>query len=375
MATPEQIKAALDKIASDVSDRTSELQARMHAVEQHVVKLEHGGGGMFGAPFASLAALATDELTQSQAFGHVAAGNQGTARVHIAASLRAALTHAPTEGTLSEGAYMPSNPERGGIGAPVAGPQRLLQVLPSRPVTRDAVEYVQLHVSGEVAEQENEGDEKAELGFAGELIRSEIATIAGWTAASKQVLSDHAGLQTAIDQTIRTRLLARLEHLLINGGGSDATGKIVGLLAQATEMIPTIGTTPADIAGEALVRQSEAGYSPTAVVLNPLDWFRIQLTRKADDDQEYIFGSPTMPVPPALWNTAVVACPSMPEGRGMTLDAGFVTVLDRESPSIMVSNSHSDFFTRNLVAVLGELRAGLEVRDRWALYAFDLNHS
>lgn len=52
-----------------------------------------------------------------------------------------------------------------------------------------------------------------------------------------------------------------------------------------------------------------------------------------------------------------------------------VSVLDREQPSVMLSNSHKDYFTRNLVAILGELRAGLEVRDGFAVYRMDLNAS
>jgi HK97 family phage major capsid protein len=121
-----------------------------------------------------------------------------------------------------------------------------------------------------------------------------------------------------------------------------------------------------------MVRQANAGYMPGIVLLNPMDWFRIQITKKQTED-EYIFGSPTMPVPPALWNSAVVASPSVPEGSGMTIDPGFVTVLDREQLSVVVSNSHADFFVRNLVAILAELRAGLEVLDASAVYKFSLN--
>ena len=36
-------------------------------------------------------------------------------------------------------------------------------------------------------------------------------------------------------------------------------------------------------------------------------------------------------------------------------------------PAVTISNSHSDYFVRNLVAILGELRAGLEIRDAGAI--------
>lgn len=54
------------------------------------------------------------------------------------------------------------------------------------------------------------------------------------------------------------------------------------------------------------------------------------------------------------------------------LDTAYITILDREAPDVMVSNSHKDYFTRNLVLILGELRAGLEVLDGQAIYLVDL---
>src|SRR5690606_37502172 len=127
----------------------------------------------------------------------------------------------------------------------------------------------------------------------------------------------------------------------------------------------------AEVIGEALVRQADAGYLPNLIILNPMDWFRIQIT-KNNVEGEYIFGSPTMPVPPALWGTQIIATPSMPEGKGMSVDTAFVTVLDREKAGVLLSNSHKDYFTRNLVAILGELRAGLEVTDAAALWELDI---
>ena len=244
--------------------------------------------------------------------------------------------------------------------------------MPSRPTSSDAFEYIQLNATGDASEQVLEGDEKAEIDFEGELLNGAIATIAAHTTASKQVLADNAGLQAAIDRVIRHKVLSRLEHQLINGPGGQ--GKIQGLLDHATAFVPTIGSTPADIVGESLVQQANNGYLPNLILMNPLDWYRLQIT-KTETEGEYLFGSPTMPVPPALWNASVVSTPSVPEGTGLTVDTRFTTVLDREQMSVMVTNTHKDYFTRNLVKILGELRAGLEVTDAWAVYKFDLGFS
>src|SRR5690606_35004716 len=89
---------------------------------------------------------------------------------------------------------------------------------------------------------------------------------------------------------------------------------------------------------------------------------------KTATEQAYLFGSPASPLPPALWNLPVALEPSMPAGSALVLDLSFITVLDRERVSVLLSNSHKDNFTKNLVTILGELRAGLEVLDQGAVF-------
>lgn len=368
------VQASLSQVGEDLRsyrDETEstkrEVLARMQAVEQYVVSEGFGGSGT-GAP-QSMASRAIEELQENNAYAALKDWNVGTARIKMQAGIRAALVNDGKGGVSDTG--VPSQPSRHGLVAPVQRALRLLDVLPSRPVTADAVEFVQLTSTGSASEQNQEGDEKAAVEIEGTLRRVEIATIAAHTTASRQVLSDHAALQANIDAMIRNKLLTRLEHQIINGDGS--TGKILGLTGQAMAFTPTIGTTPADIIGEALMRQADGGYQPNLVIMNPIDWFRIQVTRKTAGEEEYVFGSPTMPLPPALWNAAIVTTPSIAEGTALTVDTAFTTVLDREEPSVLLSNSHKDYFTRNLVAILGELRAGLEVLDTSAIYAMNLN--
>jgi HK97 family phage major capsid protein len=365
-----QLGDEVKKFHRDAREKDDEFSARIQTVEQMVAMASIQGFGSHGGAFDTVASRLMHQIGDSPLFSHLKEGNQGTCRVKIDAGIRAALTN-DGKGTSNDGS-IPSQPERVGIVGEVQRPLRLLDALPTRPTSSDSVEFVKLNSTGDASEQDHEGDEKAEIDADGTLVRAEIVTIAAHATASKQVLSDHAALQSNIDRLIRHKLLSRLEHQLINGAGGQ--GKIAGLLTQGTAFIPTIGATPADIIGEALVRQAEAGYLPSLIVMNPLDWFRIQITKSATE-QEYMFGSPTVPVPPALWNAAVVRTPSMPEGRAMTIDTSFVTVLDRETLSVMVSNTHKDYFTRNLVSVLGELRAGLEVLDAAAIYEMDLVES
>lgn len=55
-----------------------------------------------------------------------------------------------------------------------------------------------------------------------------------------------------------------------------------------------------------------------------------------------------------------------------TIDASLVTVLDREQMSVVLSDTHAEYSVCNLVAILGELRAGLKILDTAAVRKFDL---
>lgn len=375
-----KLQAAVAKFEA-AHESLGEINARLQAVEQVAAEVHSrcgsfdilGPGGV-GASWRP-GAEALSRLADNPQFASVveaAQRNQAVSlfnvRANLDRSIKAALVN--EGGADSNGANtMPSRPDRGPLVGPAMRPLRLLDVLPSRPVTGDAVEYVRLIVEGDAAGQEGEGSPKARLDLNGESARAEIETVAGWTPASKQVLADHGALQGQIDLVIRHKVLSALEHKLINGQGGS--GAIEGFLTAGTLFVPTIGTTAADVIGEALVTQANLGFQPNLVLLNPLDWYRIQIT-KTETEGEYIFGSPTMPVPPALWNTAIVVTPSVAQGTGLTVDTAYTSLLDRQQLVVTLSNSHEDYFVRNLVAILGELRAGLEVLHESAVYHFDL---
>lgn len=373
------INAAADKIsglADETRGRVKKVEDSIADIEQTMARaMHHGTAGTMAGALPTVGASALEKLKDNGSFEEASAvaargmkPSRFDARVDLDTSIRSALTTGGN-GNAGDTAFPTPAERRGTVVAPQR-PLRLLDVLPSRPTSSDSVEFIQLNVTGDAAEQIHEGDEKAEIEFEGELQTANVVTIAAHTTASKQVLADNAALGQQVNGVINNKVLARLENQLINGPGGQ--GRINGLLNQATAFTPVIGTTAADIIGESLVTQANAGYQPNLVVMNPLDWFRIQVTRKNADDEEYVFGSPTVPVPPALWNTAIVTTPSIAEGTAMTIDTSYTTVLDREQVSIAISNSHKDYFTRNLVAILGELRAGLEVLDRLAVNKFSL---
>lgn len=372
---PETIKAELAKLGDKVQAPIDELRARLQSLEQHVAGggVDRGGDGTFA--YESMGARAVQMLAEDPAFAAAANSVERgvrpgafSARATMDLSIRAAITNVGVGqvGDTSVDSLRPRLPYK----PTPQPPLRLLDVLPSVQVSGNEVEYMQLTANGEAGEQMKEGDVKASVEVAGTLATAKIATVAAHTVASRQVLSDSSMLQAEIGRLLNYKVATKLESLLLNGDGTAS--KIDGLLNQAAAIVPTIADKPADIVGEALMVLDVAGYSPSAVVMNPRDWFRLQLTRKNSTDDEYVFGSPTTPIPPSLWNTPLVVTPAIPEGTGLALDTNFTALLDRWQAQVLVATEHEDQFVRNLVTILAELRAGLAVYDQNALLKFTL---
>ena len=103
-----------------------------------------------------------------------------------------------------------------------------------------------------------------------------------------------------------------------------------------------------------ITQLSKNGEEPNAIVLSPDDWEKAELALAS--------AAPYLPYTKALWRIPVV------EYRGtLVASTGFVgnfqkaVLWDRQSITISISDSHADYFVRNLVAVLGELRAAFAV--------------
>lgn len=359
-------------------DGIAELRARMLTVEQMAAKNDPDRGYINPIGSASINAALMGAIENEQmAFNHISARNQGSVRLDMGnLSIKAALIHEGGTGS-SGGDYMPTNPDNGGIVAHVQPQPRLTQFLKSRPVVGDAVRYIQLQTTGDVGVQAEEGTEKANIDFDGKEARANIATIAGHTTASNQVLADHTQLQNIISNVLHTKLQNKLCDEIINGiGGSDNTDpQINGLINQGTVLALPQTATLADQVGECIVAMQNRGFSPNLIVINPTDWLMDIATVKTLTEGTYLFGSPSNPAPLALWNIPVVLEPSLGTGTTLVLDTNYITMLDRMKASVLISNSHKDYFTRNLVAILAELRAGLEVLDIGAAYILESNSS
>lgn len=200
-----------------------------------------------------------------------------------------------------------------------------------------------------------------------------VKTIAQWIPATKRALSDASQVRTLIDAFLLYSLEEELEDQI---AGGDGTGEnLLGLSHTSgvqTQDAATGGQDVFDITRIARRKVRIGGRSiPTAYAMNPVDWEAIELMRNT---QGIFYGAgPFQMSVPRLWGLPVIESEAIPAGTGYVADWSKAVLWDREQASIQVTDSHEDFFVRNLVAILAELRVGFAILRPPAFVKIDLS--
>lgn len=249
-----------------------------------------------------------------------------------------------------------------------ARPLNVLDVVTRGETTSDTVEYVRVTTTTNAAAPVPEATDidagvdpastKPESAIALEKVTETVKTIAHWLPATKRALSDAAQIRTLIDNFLRYGLLEELEDQIVNG---DGTGEnFPGILNTPGVQVQGWDTDLLATARKAKTRVRVVGRAQAnAYLLHPNDAERLDLLKDAQG--RYYYGGPAQDGAQPLWRLPVVETEAIGEGVGMVGDFRRAVLWDREEASIAVSDSHADFFIRNLVAILGELQAAFGV--------------
>ena len=267
-------------------------------------------------------------------------------------------------------------------------PLTVRQIVTNGTTTSDAVEYARVtgftNSAAPVAEATGAGTigdgtggtitaaaggRKPESAMTLEKVTTNVKTIAHWIPATKRALSDAAQIRTLIDNFLEYGLEEELEDQIVNG---DATGEnfegiltVSGTQAQAwdTDLFTTTRKAKRKV-------KTVGRATATAFLFNPEDNERIDLERDGND--RFFGNGPFGTGPDVLWGIPRLESEAVPVGTGIVGDFRMAVLWDREQASIQVSDSHSDFFIRNLVAILAELRAAFGILRPSAFVEIDL---
>ena len=190
-------------------------------------------------------------------------------------------------------------------------------------------------------------------------VQEAVQTIAHGEAASTRALSDAGQMRTIIENWLRYGILETLEEEIVNGaGGADHfTGitNVVGHQTQAfvTDIATTIrkGKTKTRVVGKARAN---------AVLLNPYDWEALDLFMTFDGPGSN-FRQATDESPARIFGLRIVESEAVDVGQAIVGDFRRAVLWDRQQTTVQATSGYMDFFMKNLVAILAELRAAFGV--------------
>jgi Phage capsid family len=238
--------------------------------------------------------------------------------------------------------------------APVRRPLELLDLVRAGATDEGSVQYMRQTAYTSVAAETAEATStttgtKPEATLPFEQISSPGESIPSWVPVTTRALQDVDEMRGLIDDQLLYDARRRLEAQLLAGNGTSPNlrglDSTTGVLSQAKGA----DSVPLALAKGA-AQVIAAGYTPTAVALHPDDWVDGITVILANGGSSL---SDVLEVP-------VIKTASVAAGTGYVGAWNQVVVWTR-STDIFVSRTHSDFLTRNLAAVLAELRVAAGV--------------
>ena len=208
-----------------------------------------------------------------------------------------------------------------------------------------------------------EGAPKPESTLIFDQVTDMVRKIAHWLPVTDEMLEDVAQIRSYIDARLRLGLAITEEDQLLNGSGTAPA--IQGLRNRSgltTATTRSGSQTNADAIFTAHMAIFNASFvMPTGTIMNPANWQTTQLS-KDGNGQYYGSGPFAGPQAPTLWGLPVVVTPSITANEAFTGDfRTSAQVFRKGGVRVEASNSHSDFFVRNLTAIRAEERLALAV--------------
>lgn len=191
---------------------------------------------------------------------------------------------------------------------------------------------------------------------------ADVITVAHWMPVTKRALSDAAQIRTMIDQFLRRGLDREIDRLILNGDADTPVGdeEWNGILNTTGVQSQAFSTSLPETIRKAISKVTVKGGPVDAVLISPEHDEALDLLK--DSNQRYYGNGPFGSGPSTIWGRPRIVVPAL-TGLNKFILGDFSTCVlwDREQAGITVTDSHADFFVRNLVAVLAEARAAFGI--------------
>ena len=177
-----------------------------------------------------------------------------------------------------------------------------------------------------------------------------------------EMLEDQEQTNSYVDGRLRLGLDLAEEDQLLNGDGNSPN--LTGLLNRSN--LASAQARGSDTNADAIFKQimaimASSFLMPDGIVISPTNWTTIVLT-KDGSGQYYGAGPFAATQAPVLWGLPAAVTPVIT--GNVALVGAYRQAAQRfvrRGATVTATNSHSDFFTKRLVAIMAEMREGLAV--------------
>ena len=243
---------------------------------------------------------------------------------------------------------------------------------------QNAYVYLEESTFTNAAAEAAEGAAAAESALAFTEKTESIRKIATFLPVTDELLSDVAGIQGYVNSRLSTMMKLRLDNQLMDGDGSAPN--LTGVLNKTGINSFAFGSYSGELGRLGQIYQAiteirkDAFVEADAIIMNPEDWYQIvtSVTDVATTTSGAAAKNPLFvaaagfgdSITPRLWGLKVV--PSTVVNAGTMLVGKFgggdaAQVIMREGVDLAISDSHSDFFTKNQLAIRLTMRLGFAI--------------
>jgi HK97 family phage major capsid protein len=375
-----QLKAAFDDLRDGIAaaapaTKLAKLQSQVDAIDMKIADRPGNGFSSFGQGSTSL----LQTIQENESIARLIKDKRGNAVLHLKGNEYAELMNRKsiisgvTSGSAGSDTLNPVGVSTSGVlqidripGITAEARQvlKVRNVLSARPTNMQVVDFVKVTSPMTIASPVAEASVKPENSVTFASVSEKVRLLATWIPATRQVLDDFTELLGFIQTTLPYYVDFAEELELLAG---DGTGEhLHGLIPQAASfnvgLLPSgaSGWTRLDVIATAIMQiNASKEIDPTFVIMHPTDWWKIALTK--DSFGRYILGDPASLTTPRVFGLDVVTTTSITQGTFLVGSGSpaAAEIRDRMDMQIEISTEHSDYFTRNLVAIRAEKRLAL----------------
>ena len=201
-----------------------------------------------------------------------------------------------------------------------------------------------------------------------------IRKMATFLPVTDELLADVAGIQGYVNSRLSTMMKLNLDNQLINGNGSAPN--LTGVLNKSGINTFAFGSYSGKLRKIGQIYQAiteirkDAFVEPDSIVMHPSDWYDIvteESSVETSGSRNPLFvvaGGFGADVSPKIWGLNVVPSTVIAEGTMLVGKFGggdAAQVIMREGVDLAVSDSHSDFFAKNQLAIRLTMRLGFAI--------------